>query len=89
VTRRDFAHRAGRMKLTHIYTRCGYLCIENISFLCHRVRHLCQFRQVGGTVLRPLFVEFPTDANTLSIDQQFLVGPAVLVTPVVTAGIVM
>ncbi len=39
-------------------------------------------------MLRPLFFEFPTDANTLSIDQQFLVGPAVLITPVVTAGTV-
>jgi alpha-glucosidase (family GH31 glycosyl hydrolase) len=37
----------------------------------------------GGTVLRPLFFEFPNDTETLDVDVQFMVGPALLVTPVV------
>jgi len=36
----------------------------------------------GTTVIRPLHHEFPTDARTYPIDGQFLVGPALLITPV-------
>lgn len=36
----------------------------------------------GNTVIRPLFHEYPHDNKTYSIDKQFLVGPAFLVTPV-------
>lgn len=40
----------------------------------------------AGTVWRPLFVEFPQDdeKNIASIDTQFMVGPALLGSPVVT-----
>jgi len=34
------------------------------------------------TVWRPLFFEFSNDTNTFGIDTQFMVGPALLVTPV-------
>jgi alpha-glucosidase (family GH31 glycosyl hydrolase) len=47
------------------------------------------FHQVhvsGGTVLRPLHHEFPTDGQTHGIDAQFLWGPSFLITPVVTQG---
>jgi len=37
----------------------------------------------GGTVLRPLFFEFPSDANTYEIDKQVMLGPAFLISPVV------
>uniref|UniRef100_T1JGU6 P-type domain-containing protein n=1 Tax=Strigamia maritima TaxID=126957 RepID=T1JGU6_STRMM len=37
---------------------------------------------MGETVARPLFFEFPKDVNTYSIDTQFLLGPAVMVIPV-------
>ncbi|XP_065189495.1 uncharacterized protein LOC135820114 [Sycon ciliatum] len=39
-----------------------------------------------GTVTRPLFFEFPTDPNTFALDKQFLVGPGLLVSPVLTQG---
>jgi maltase-glucoamylase len=37
----------------------------------------------GNTVIRPLFHEYPRDKNTYDIDKQFLIGPALLVTPVI------
>lgn len=36
----------------------------------------------GGTVLRPLSFEFPTDPETFEIDEQFLIGSSFLVSPV-------
>lgn len=36
----------------------------------------------SATVVRPLFFEFPSDSATYSIDQQFMVGSAILVSPV-------
>eukprot|EP01133_Synstelium_polycarpum_P016679 gene16679-19821_t len=40
----------------------------------------------GDTVVRPLFFEYPTDVNTYTIDAQFMVGPSLLVTPVLRDG---
>lgn len=36
----------------------------------------------GATVARPLWMNFPEDSNTVSIDRQFMLGSAVLVSPV-------
>ena len=38
----------------------------------------------GGSAIRPLFFEFPTDHRTMAIDEQFLFGPSVLVSPVLS-----
>lgn len=40
----------------------------------------------GGTVARPLWHEFPRDATTWDIDTQFMLGPAVLVAPILKQG---
>jgi alpha-glucosidase (family GH31 glycosyl hydrolase) len=40
----------------------------------------------GDTVWRPLFFEFPNDQTTWDIDRQFLVGPSLLVSPVLDQG---
>jgi len=40
----------------------------------------------GRTVVRPLVFEYPKDPLVRGIDQQFLVGPALLVSPVLTQG---
>ncbi|EGC30327.1 hypothetical protein DICPUDRAFT_157944 [Dictyostelium purpureum] len=42
----------------------------------------------GDPVVRPLFFEYPTDSNTVSIDKQFLVGTSLLVSPVLEQGAV-
>ena len=35
----------------------------------------------GHTVARPLFHEFPLDNNTHAIDEQFMLGPSLLISP--------
>ncbi|RUP48064.1 glycosyl hydrolases family 31-domain-containing protein, partial [Jimgerdemannia flammicorona] len=40
----------------------------------------------GATVVRPLLFEFPDDVETLSLERQFMVGPAILVSPVLDEG---
>uniref|UniRef100_UPI00358F0BC8 sucrase-isomaltase, intestinal-like n=1 Tax=Myxine glutinosa TaxID=7769 RepID=UPI00358F0BC8 len=41
---------------------------------------------IGSTVVRPLLHEFLNDRETWSIDEQFLWGPALLITPVLKKG---
>ena len=40
----------------------------------------------SGTVTRPLFFAFPKDPNTYGIDRQFMVGSALLISPVLELG---
>uniref|UniRef100_A0A9L0SKB0 Lysosomal alpha-glucosidase n=1 Tax=Equus caballus TaxID=9796 RepID=A0A9L0SKB0_HORSE len=40
----------------------------------------------GQTVARPLFLEFPEDPRTWTVDRQLLWGEALLITPVLEAG---
>jgi len=42
----------------------------------------------GGTMVRPLFFNYPEDKFTWDIDSQFMVNENILVTPVVTQGAV-
>jgi len=39
----------------------------------------------GAPVMRPLWVEYPTDANTFGMEDQWLVGADILVKPIVSA----
>eukprot|EP00013_Stygamoeba_regulata_P005203 CAMPEP_0177640502 /NCGR_PEP_ID=MMETSP0447-20121125/6576_1 /TAXON_ID=0 /ORGANISM="Stygamoeba regulata, Strain BSH-02190019" /LENGTH=1002 /DNA_ID=CAMNT_0019142575 /DNA_START=142 /DNA_END=3150 /DNA_ORIENTATION=- len=41
---------------------------------------------LGKTVMRPLFFEFPQDSNTYGVDRQFMLGSALLFTPVLDQG---
>jgi alpha-D-xyloside xylohydrolase len=40
----------------------------------------------GATFMRPLVMDFPKDPQVLGIGNQYLFGPAIMVTPVTTAG---
>jgi alpha-D-xyloside xylohydrolase len=42
--------------------------------------------RAGAPVMRPLFFDFPDDEHAWTIDDQFLLGPDVLVAPVTEAG---
>jgi alpha-glucosidase len=42
--------------------------------------------QTGAPILRPLFWEFPADAAGYAIDDQFLLGPSLLVAPILRHG---
>jgi len=37
-------------------------------------------------IMRPLFWEFPDDPNGYAVDDQFLLGPSLLVAPVIKPG---
>uniref|UniRef100_A0A7E4VL12 Alpha-glucosidase n=1 Tax=Panagrellus redivivus TaxID=6233 RepID=A0A7E4VL12_PANRE len=41
----------------------------------------------GGTVIRPVFFEFPSDPATYDLSYQFMWGPAVMVAPVTSPGV--
>ena len=45
-----------------------------------------QANSVGATVARALWMNFPADHTALSIDAQFMLGDAVMVSPVLTQG---
>lgn len=45
-----------------------------------------QVTSEGAPFMRPLVVDFPKDPQALNIGSQYLFGPAIMVTPVTTAG---
>ena len=65
-----------REALTIRYTLLPYLYL---LFYRHSLQ--------GDTVARPLWHEFPTDLNTWDIDDQFLWGEALLISPVLQVEI--
>ncbi|KAJ3284278.1 hypothetical protein HK104_010022 [Borealophlyctis nickersoniae] len=54
------------------------------SLLPYMYTHLQKSNEVGVPAWKALFMEFPTDTKTYDIDQQFLIGDGVLVSPVTT-----
>ncbi|XP_064480495.1 lysosomal alpha-glucosidase-like [Ornithodoros turicata] len=63
----------------NIYTRYLFLPYMYTLFYRHHV--------YSEPVMRPLFYEFPEDPDTYDIDYQFMLGPAILVCPVLHPGI--
>ncbi|XP_037349477.1 lysosomal alpha-glucosidase isoform X2 [Talpa occidentalis] len=57
-----------------------YALLPHLYTLFHRA-HVA-----GETVARPLFLEFPEDPRTWTVDRQLLWGEALLITPVLEAG---
>ncbi|NXD16675.1 LYAG glucosidase, partial [Nothocercus nigrocapillus] len=57
-----------------------YSLLPYLYTLFHRAH------SAGETVARPLFLEFPKDPNTWTVDRQLMWGAGLLVTPVLEAG---
>ena len=67
---------AKTMALTRKYLK---LHQELVPYIWEQVKHS---NQTGDPIIRPLFFEFPTDENTYNMDDQFMLGPKILVAPV-------
>ncbi|NXK48260.1 LYAG glucosidase, partial [Chauna torquata] len=61
--------------------RLRYSLLPYLYTLFHRAH------AAGETVARPLFLEFPKDPNTWTVDRQLLWGGGLLITPVLEAGL--
>ncbi|XP_066093234.1 lysosomal alpha-glucosidase isoform X1 [Saccopteryx bilineata] len=71
----EMAQQAMRKALTLRYTLLPHL---------YTLFHSAHTR--GDTVARPLFLEFPEDPHTWTVDRQLLWGEALLITPVLETG---
>ncbi|GBP33029.1 Lysosomal alpha-glucosidase [Eumeta japonica] len=60
--------------------RLRYALLPYLYTLFHRA-HV-----YGETVARPMFFEFPSDTATHAIDTQFMLGPSVLIVPILKPG---
>jgi alpha-D-xyloside xylohydrolase len=60
------------------FDRLRYRLLPYIYSLAGAVTH------EGGTIMRALVMDFPTDTNVFNIGDQYLFGPALLVNPVTT-----
>ncbi|CAF0929492.1 unnamed protein product [Adineta ricciae] len=56
----------------------------SLSPFWYTLHHKAAMR--SQTVVQPLFFEYPNDANTYNIDQQFLIGTALLISPNLVSG---
>ncbi|VDL71286.1 unnamed protein product [Nippostrongylus brasiliensis] len=68
--------KAARIALTFRYTYLPYLYSLHYKVAVN-----------GGTVVRPLFFEFPSDFESMGIDHQFMWGSAIMVAPAVEPGV--
>jgi alpha-D-xyloside xylohydrolase len=69
-------------------TKANLLEIDKLRYRLMPYIYSLAFRVTseGYTLMRHLVFDYPSDANTFSVKDQFLFGPAFLVSPVVTAG---
>ncbi|XP_055868745.1 sucrase-isomaltase, intestinal-like isoform X2 [Biomphalaria glabrata] len=59
------------------------------KFLPYLYTQMYRAHAEGETVFKPLFFEFASDTRTLSIDKQFMLGPAFLISPVLEDNVRM
>ena len=57
------------------------------TFLPHLYSLFFEHALEGGTVVRPLWHEFPADRETWAIDDQFMWGSSFLVSPILEKGV--
>lgn len=69
-------------------TKANLLAIDNLRYrLMPYIYSLAgKVTSEAYTIMRPLVFDYPSDANVLNIKDQFMFGPAFLVSPVTAAG---
>ena len=58
----------------------------HVALTPYRQGLMAQAAVAGAPLARPLFLEFPTDVGCLTVWEQFMLGPELLVAPVFDAG---
>ena len=58
----------------------------HVALAPYRRGLMAQAAATGAPLARPLFVEFPADAESLDVWEEFMLGPELLVAPVFDAG---
>ena len=70
----------------HIFC-CALSILTANSDTCERIRLVQSWDESAGQpIMRPLWFEFPEDAAQFATDDQFMLGPALLVAPVLEEG---
>ena len=69
----------------------AYARIPAVLAMRERIRpyldaQMASAHELGIPPMRPLFVDFPDDARSWSVEDEFLLGPDILVAPVLDAG---
>ena len=72
------ATRAPRLPRNSKFDRLRYQLLPYIYSLAGNVT------QQGGTLMRALVMDFPTDTNVFNIGDEYMFGPALLINPVTT-----
>ncbi|OZJ06992.1 hypothetical protein BZG36_00191 [Bifiguratus adelaidae] len=67
-------------------TRFRNALVERYKLLPYFYTLFHEAHALGVPVMRPMFFEFPQDERTFALEDQFMVGPALLVKPVVNEG---
>jgi alpha-glucosidase (family GH31 glycosyl hydrolase) len=60
--------------------------VHRLSLLPYLYTSLYMASAQGGSVARPLWSSFPSDPAAHTADEQWLLGPALMVTPVLHQG---
>ncbi|XP_075034030.1 lysosomal alpha-glucosidase [Mixophyes fleayi] len=88
---RNHNDRNSRPQEPYVFSKESQTAIKNAllirySLLPYLYTLFHKAHSLGETVARALFLEFPTDPNTWTIDRQFLWGEGLLITPVLEQG---
>ncbi|XP_063816822.1 lysosomal alpha-glucosidase isoform X2 [Pseudophryne corroboree] len=88
---RNHNNRDARPQEPYVFSKESQAAMKNAlhirySLLPYLYTLFYKAHNLGETVARALFLEFPTDQNTWTIDRQFLWGDGLLITPVLEQG---
>ena len=68
-----------------IWTKHTIKYLKHSSFFRYTLFY--ETEQTGVPPMRPLFYEFPEDENAFALDNEYMLGPALLVHPIVRPNV--